>query len=150
MKNIFITVILLLVLSCKNEQKIRTSYSASQVEAVSILDTLELKLDNGKKWIANAETHQGVKLMDSIILVFEKEGKNDYVILGDDLSKQTGYIIKNCSMKGKPHDQLHVVLVPMLDEISILREQINTIESRKALYKLERLISAYFTHFKIE
>lgn len=151
MKRTFISAILLLILvaNCKNEQKTKTSDSTSELERISVLDTLQIKLDNGEKWIANIETHEGVKLMDSIISAFKKESKKDYVSLGDDLSKQTSYIIKNCSMKGEPHNQLHVVLVPMLDEISILREQTNTSESNAASIRLEQLISAYFMHFKI-
>ena len=31
---------------------------------ISVLDTLQLKLNDGKKWIANVETHKGVKEMD--------------------------------------------------------------------------------------
>lgn len=133
-----------------DEQKTMTSDPASKVETVSVLDSLELKLDNGKKWIAYAETHKGINLMDAIISAFKKENKNGYVILGNDLSKHTGYIIENCSMKGEPHNQLHVVLVPMLDEISILRDQTNIIDSKKALNKLERLILAYSKHFKVD
>ena len=51
-------------------------------------------------------------------------------------------------MKGEPHDQLHVVLVPMLDEISILKESKDIGEKNKAFQKLKLLIRSYFSHFK--
>lgn len=141
MKTKIITLILILItfISCKNETK---------AEAITVVDNLELKLNEGQKWVANAETHKGVKIMDSMISAFKKESNKDYKILGENLSKQTSYIIKNCSMKGEPHDQLHVVLVPMLDEISILKESNNNTRSNTALTDLETLIEAYFHHFK--
>nr|WP_321228423.1 hypothetical protein [uncultured Psychroserpens sp.] len=147
--NLLAILLLLLVINCKDVQKENSIDTAEDVKEILVLDSLELKLDDGDKWLANLETHEGVKLMDSIITVFKKENKEDYVVLGDDLSKQTSYIIKNCSMKGEPHDQLHVVLVPMLDEISILREQTNAAESKAALDRLEQLISSYFKYFKV-
>lgn len=151
MKRQFITAILfgILVVNCKNEEKKTTSDSVSNSEQIAVLDTLQLKFDNGEKWIANAETHEGIKHMDSIISAFKDSKSTDYKALGDDLSKQTSYVIKNCSMKGEPHDQLHIVLVPMLDEISILREQTNKMTSKAALNQLEQLIVAYFKHFKV-
>lgn len=147
--NLLAILLLLLVTNCKDAQKENSIDAAEDVKEILVLDSLELKFDDGDKWLANLETHEGVKLMDSIITVFKKENKEDYVVLGDDLSKQTSYIIKNCSMKGEPHDQLHVVLVPMLDEISILREQTNAAESKAALDRLEQLISSYFKYFKV-
>lgn len=150
MRNVLMTLLCFVcIMSCKNKEENVFSKSKSQNEAISVIDTLQLRLNDGNKWIANPETHEGVANMETIIKAFKKENKKDYQVLGDSLAKQTGYIIKNCSMKGEPHDQLHVVLVPMLDEISILREQKNTSESKTALNRLEHLISTYFIHFKV-
>ncbi len=142
MKTKVIPLILILIatLSCKNERP---------AERISVADNLELHLNNGDKWIVNPETHEGIKIMDSIISAFKKENKKDYNALGKALSKQTSYIIKNCSMKGEPHDQLHVVLIPMLDEILFLRASGNTTDSYKALTTLDALIDTYFKHFKL-
>ncbi|SDS66656.1 hypothetical protein SAMN04515667_2693 [Formosa sp. Hel1_31_208] len=151
MKRLLTAAILLIILGvgCKNEEKKTSSESVSSSEHIAVLDTLQLKLDNGKKWVANIETHEGVQKMDSIISVFKKRKSSDYKALGDDLAKQTSYVIQNCSMKGEPHDQLHIVLVPMLDEISILREQTDRTTSEAALHQLEQLIEAYFKYFKV-
>lgn len=141
--------IIILGVSCKNEEKKTSSESVSDSEHIAVLDTLQLKFDNGEQWVANIETHEGVEKMNSIISAFKNSKSTDYKALGDDLSKQTSYVIKNCSMKGEPHDQLHVVLVPMLDEISILREHTDNITSEAALHQLEQLIEAYFKYFKM-
>ena len=150
MKKIFVIVcFLIVIIGCKSETKNVNSIQESESETISILDTLSLKLNANNKWIANVETHEGITKMDSIISAFKKGTENDYKALGSNLSKQTGYIIKHCSMKGEPHDQLHVVLIPMLDEISILREEDSEEKTKFALHNLEQLISAYFKFFRV-
>jgi len=137
-----------LLLNCKNEHQNVNSKSIEKNE-ITLLDTLQLKLNNGYKWVANKETHIGIKNMDSIIKRFHNESNKNYVSLGEALSKQTSFVIKNCTMQGEPHDQLHVVLVPMLDEISTLKEEVNKGKTEKALQTLEALISDYFEYFKL-
>lgn len=150
MKKVFVIICLLIfIVGCKSETKRVNSNQDSDVETISILDTLSLKLNVTEKWIANVETHEGITKMDSIISAFKTDNKSDYKTLGKNLSKQTGYIIKHCSMKGEPHDQLHVVLIPMLDEISVLKEENNTEKTQFALDNLEQLIGAYFKFFKV-
>jgi hypothetical protein len=146
---ILIAIILVVSFSnCKrNDRKIITNIL--ETKEISLLDTLTLKLNKGEKWIVNNETQVGVNKMDSIISAFKKEENKDYLKLGKDLSVQTGYIIRSCNMTGEAHDQLHVVLVPMLDEISTLKESENKKESKLALSELETLIAAYFNHFEI-
>ena len=146
---LLITLLLvILISSCKKDSQKSVSNSV-ETEDISLLDTLTLKLNNGEKWVANNETQIGIVKMDSIIKKFKNDETNNHLGLGNDLSKQTSFIIKSCNMTGEAHDQLHVVLVPMLDEISILKESKNTEESITALVELELLIKAYFSHFEI-
>ena len=146
---ILIAIILVVsISSCKkNTRKITTSIA--ETEEISLLDTLTLKLDNGKKWIVNIETQIGINKMDSIIMAFNKGDEKDYSYLGKDLSIHTSHIIRSCNMKGEAHDQLHVVLVPMINEISVLKEYNNKQECRRALRNLEELIDDYFKHFHL-
>ncbi|OUR93432.1 hypothetical protein A9Q87_05280 [Flavobacteriales bacterium 34_180_T64] len=148
MKIIVLLVVLSSVFSCVNEPKKAVTNTEESVE-ITLLDTLQLKFDRGEKWQVNDETHVGLLKMDSIIRKFKTDSQKDYVDLGELLSKQTSFVIKNCSMKGESHDQLHVVLVPMLDEISMLKESTTTSESVNALSNLESLIHNYFRHFKL-
>ncbi len=147
-KYFVILVLFSTVVSCKSESKQTNSNQDAVKETISIVDTLPLKLNVNKKWIANVETHKGVSKMDSILSSFKSNSKKDYKVLGDLLSKQTSYIIQNCSMTGEPHDQLHVVLIPMLDEISILREENNEVKAELSITNLEALIKAYFKFFE--
>jgi hypothetical protein len=141
-------VLVVLFVNCKNETS-NNSAVQSETKELSILDTLELKLNNGNKWIANIETHIGIKKMDSIISDFKTKNTKDFISLGSALSNQSSYVIKNCTMKGEPHDQLHVVLVPMLDEITILKDEYNEEAKHRAVSTLEKLINDYFSHFSL-
>ena len=137
----------LIFFSCKNEVK-KSTQSNTIIEEVNPLDTLPLRLNNGEKWIVNNATQIGVAKMDSILKSFNSNKDENYLGLGNNLSQQTSFIIKSCDMTGEAHDQLHVVLVPMLDEIYILKDS-NIIEVQKrATNNLELLINIYYDHFK--
>ena len=146
---ILIIILIVSFSSCKKETQ-KSVTNTFESEEISLLDTLALKLNNGEKWVANNETQIGIIKMDSIISAFKTNGNQDYTSLGKDLSKQTSFIIKSCNMTGEAHDQLHVVLVPMLDEISILKESTNTEENKSALNELQELIEGYFSHFRVQ
>ena len=147
-KSVIIILLLAFVFGCNTENK-KSQDTTKETQEISLLDTLQLKLNRGKKWPVNPETQGGVVKMNAIIEAFKIETNKDYQALGKKLAKQTSYIIKNCSMVGEPHDQLHVVLVPMLDEISNLKEAKNNTEGEASLAKLEGLIKDYFLYFKL-
>ena len=147
LKLLAISILVIFYFGCKKETQKRVSNTIESEETIPS-DTLKLKLDNGKKWVVNNETHIGISKMDSVIKAFDDGDKKDYLKLGKDLSIQTSYIIRNCNMQGEAHDQLHVILVPMLNEISILKETNNKQENKKVLKNLEGLIDDYFIHFK--
>ena len=85
-----------------------------------------------------------------LVTNFDVSKDENHKHLGEVLSKQTSFIIKNCSMKGEAHDQLHIVLVPMLDEISTLRDTEDIGIKKAALTRLQIYIKKYFEHFKNE
>lgn len=123
--------------SCKNENNKSIVKADIQLEG--------LTLNNNEKWVANEETHIGMKRIDSIL---KNNTSANGKALGDKLSKETSYIIKSCDMKGEAHDQLHIVLVPILKEISEIKDVKNTIELEKKTRYLKQLITTYFEYFK--
>ena len=137
----------LIFFNCKKEVK-KSTQSNTIIEEVNPLDTLPLRLNNGEKWIVNNATQIGVAKMDSILKSFNSNKDENYLGLGNNLSQQTSFIIKSCDMTGEAHDQLHVVLVPMLDEIYILKDSNDFEEQKRAVNNLELLIDRYYEHFK--
>jgi len=133
--SVILIMILLSCYSCKNNT---TEPQAIQLEG--------LTLNNNEKWIANEETHIGMKRIDSIL---KNNTSTSGKTLGDILSKQTSYIIKSCDMEGEAHDQLHVVLVPILEEITDIKDLENASDIDKKVTTLKRLTATYFQYFKI-
>ncbi|RAJ15050.1 hypothetical protein [Olleya aquimaris] len=143
--NYSLLLLIAFIFSCKTEDK-KPEIKTISTEDVSTIDSLKLRLNNGEKWIVNEETHLGMKRIDSIL---KNRTFSELKIVGDALSKQTSYIIKNCDMKGVAHDQLHVVLVPILEEISNLKEVKNSSETEVSINKLKGLISKYYKYFDL-
>lgn len=130
--------LLVLVVSCKSETNEKNE------EVLSVSDS-QLQLNDGKKWIANTETHIGMKRIDSLL---KNNSSFNGKLLGEAISKQTSYIIKSCNMKGKAHDQLHLVLVPILEDVSELKESKDALKSKQIQYKLELRLQDYFKYFE--
>jgi len=146
MKLQFYILFILIFISCKPnfEKKLETVPTQKDI---SLIDTLQLKLNHNKKWTVNPETHQGIRNIDSIIKKFKHN--TAYKDLGEKLSQQTNYIITNCTMTGDAHNQLHVILLPILDEIDNLKID-NNPNKEQAFKRLQNLISKYFSHFELE
>lgn len=130
--------LLVLVVSCKSETNEKNE------EVLSVSDS-QLQLNDGKKWIANTETHIGMKRIDSLL---KNNSSFNGKLLGEAISKQTSYIIKSCNMKGKAHDQLHLVLVPILEDVSELKESKDALKSKQIQNKLELRLQDYFKYFE--
>jgi hypothetical protein len=107
-----------------------------------------LSLNKGEKWVANKETHDGMSIIKTILEKNQPATVEEFQEIGNEFSLQTKFIISNCSMKGESHDQLHLVLLPVLDNIKALKTS-TTIEAGKtALTELDKNILDYFTFFK--
>ncbi|AUC82640.1 hypothetical protein [Lacinutrix sp. Bg11-31] len=132
----FVLTLLISCYSCKNDTS-KTEVLAIQLEG--------LTLNNNKKWVANQETHMSMQRIDSIL---KNNSSKDGETVGKALSKQTSYIIKSCDMTGEAHDQLHVVLVPILEEIGDLKDVKNPSVFEKKITTLQQLTATYFKYFK--
>ncbi len=124
--------------SCKND--------TTKTETQSVIQLEGLTLNKNEKWLANTETHVGMKRIDSIL---KNNTASDGKTLGEALSKQTSYIIKSCDMTGEAHDQLHIVLVPILEDITDIKDIENSSALEKKVTALQGLIVTYFEYFKI-
>ena len=136
-KTALLILLLTLTFSC-NKKNNTTEFKAIKLDG--------LTLNNNQKWNANKETHIGMNRIDSIL---KNNTTLDPKIIGEALSKQTGYIIKSCNMTGEAHHQLHVVLVPILETIGDLKEAQNNSELEKKTKTLQQLTTTYFNFFKI-
>lgn len=81
------------------------------------------QLNNGKKWIANAETVEAIDNMIAILATeYEEERVINYASDGQKLEIEFEKMIANCTMTGEAHEQLHLYIMPLKLEINSLIE----------------------------
>jgi hypothetical protein len=107
-----------------------------------------VKLDNGQKWSANAETTEGISKMKVLLESLPAEsGVKDHRSLKVKLETEFNTILQKCTMKGEAHTQLHNYLLPMKEMMEKLDS--DSVEERKeAANNLKQHIDAYHDHFQ--
>ncbi len=148
-KIIVLMIVMVSLNACKNKgRQVESIPSITKEEVISDNDIEQLTLNDGEKWEANEETHKGFEEMSDLLKSFDVSNDKNYKQLGENLSEQTGYVIKHCTMKGEAHDQLHIVLVPILNEVSDMKESENNQQAEHAKENVETLVESYFVYFK--
>jgi len=109
---------------------------------------LTLDLNNGNLWSANIETTEGignmVVLMDSFS---DTESVEAYSILSNHLTETLNTILKECTMDGEAHNNLHTYLFPMFDMIEGIGS--TDLETCKVSYsELKDQLSEYPNYFE--
>ncbi|MBD0778392.1 hypothetical protein HPE56_11360 [Maribacter sp. ANRC-HE7] len=107
----------------------------------------EIVLDNGVKWKANKETTDGVVLMLSYINERQPTTSNEYRALGDRLNTVKNTVVKECTMDGASHDNLHIWLHPLIKKIAMLQKTQNQEEGALLLLNLKTHLEGYYDYF---
>lgn len=112
----------------------------------------ELKLDNGKKWKADAPAFEGVQSIGSLVSAF-KSGQEytveDYNQLGDDISSQLKLIFKECKMEGEGHNQLHTVLHAIMTDADGLSKVKDLKEGERLVQQVQDHADVFFGYFEM-
>ncbi len=133
-KSIISVLIVVTMISCKSNETEKNPLLNNHWET-------EIKLDGTNKWTANNETTEGVNKMLDILENLHTTPALDYSALGKDLKSEINIVIQKCSMKGPSHDNLHVLLMPLIDKGDALQKA-RSIEENKAL------VESIFYHLK--
>lgn len=107
-----------------------------------------VSLNNGEKWQANPETTEGIKKMTGLVKEFPAQpALEDYHALKGKLETEFDQVIKQCTMTGEAHEQLHNYLLPLKKHIDKLGAA--TIEEcQAALQEVSHRLDAYGTYFQ--
>lgn len=108
----------------------------------------EIESDNGNKWEANPETNEGVANMLALMADAKTETLEDYKSLGEKLNVEKNYIIKECTMEGPSHDNLHVFLHPLIDKIDALLVSESTDEAEVIMSSIQENVAKYSDYFE--
>ena len=107
-----------------------------------------LDLNNGNLWSANVETTEGIAKMIGLMDSFSDiESVEAYSILSGHLNATLNTILKECTMEGEAHENLHTYLFPMFKMISGIGS--TNLETCKANFgKLKDQLAAYPNYFE--
>lgn len=122
-----------------------TSVSHSEEDHVAEVAPLseEVLLDNGKKWVANRETTEGIDQMLAAVKTEESKEQPDYEALKESLDKEFAIVLEKCTMKGESHDQLHNYLLPLKARFG----KLNPDASHETMEDLQKYLSSYYDYF---
>ncbi|PKV50564.1 hypothetical protein ATE84_2623 [Aquimarina sp. MAR_2010_214] len=162
MKHLIFTLSLLAFVSCKDnkqertktevvDQSVDTEKEHHNEETSNLYENTwinNIKLNNGNKWQANTETNEGILKMQNSIKTQTTSTLEDYYKLADQLNNDKNYVIKNCTMKGASHDNLHVWLLPLMEKIEALSEIKTITGASKLKHSIEENINAYSEYFQ--
>ncbi|MFD1163961.1 MULTISPECIES: hypothetical protein [Hwangdonia] len=162
MKHVILTLSLLALVSCKDSKNQDTktetvehatdSHSnqhdneASNVYANAWIN--EIQKNNGEKWQADATTNEGVQKLQNTINTQSASTLEDYHQLAKQLNDEKNFVVKNCTMKGPSHDNLHVWLHPLIEKIDALLKVETVEDASKITASIEENINAYSEYFK--
>jgi len=163
MKKITIITLLLsiLLISCgeikKEDKIIETTVNETKHEKEKVVkvenqinnDWIQIiKLNDSKKWEANIETTKGVNMMLNQINKRNPNTVQDYLDLANKLNAQKNTLVKECTMTGPSHDNLHIFLHPLIEKINALLKTTSTTEGSETTKSIKENLEAYADYFK--
>lgn len=161
-KTIFTTAILsILLLGCKDN---KTTNPQTEMDHEHLTETIhehetegmalnnswvnEIQLDNGNKWEANLETTQGVDKMMTLINKNNPKTVEDYHQLASKLNDEKNMVVKECTMEGPSHDNLHVFLHPLIEKIDALGNVSTVDQGAEITESIKENLEGYTNYFK--
>jgi len=154
-KSVFIILLIVTVITgCKKTEKqeeINPPKEVIQEQKADILSTSwmdDIQLNNEAKWEANLETTEGVSKMQELLKGQTTSSIEDYHQLASKLNGVKNKVVKECTMKGASHDNLHIWLYPLIEKISALSETDNLNDASKIKQSILENLEAYSDYFK--
>ena len=114
---------------------------------------IAISLNNGARWKSDESTFTGMKRLEMTIYNFNEDNDepsiSDYNKLGVALANIDKDIISQCSMEGKDHDQLHILLAPMLANVDVIKNGDNKVKAKENIEALNKSLVQFFEHFEV-
>ena len=104
-------------------------------------------MNNDIKWQANIETTDGVREMLTLIKDNKTTTIDDYKKLGVTLNNAKNTVVKECTMEGASHDNLHVWLHPLIEKIELLQKIQNAEEGAQLTSNIKMHLEGYYDYF---
>lgn len=154
MKKIAILLLILGYTSCKQSVKkeVKTeSITTNEIVVDKNHNTNQIpkiELNNGEKWKINSETTTGIQAMIALLEEKEYATADAYKQLGYSLTKEKNTIIEKCNIQGPPHDNLHVFLHPLFENIDLLDNVKTKIQEESITASIKKQLLKYSDFFE--
>lgn len=108
----------------------------------------DLHLNDGQKWKVDKDMMSYIAYMKSDINNFEGSSAEDFQTLSTDLLINIDLLTANCTMKGEAHDQLHLWLVPYIEQVNkfVVLESLE--DSKIAIVELKETFKVFDQFFE--
>lgn len=150
-KIIFLMILALSFINCKQAVKEDTKSpgktASGSEQKLNTNWVEEMSLNNGTKWEANLETTTGIADMAKLVAETKTISVEDYRNLGNGLNEVKNNIVKECTMTGASHDNLHVFLHPLIQKIELLQKTDDTETAAKIKESINGHLKSYYTYF---
>lgn len=164
MKHLIFTIGLLAIVSCKDSKTPETDVHLDAIEqSAEHIDERhddetsnvygnawkgDIFMEHGAKWQADLTTNGGVKQLQKTFYAQTTNSLDEYHQLAKLLNENKNYVVKNCTMQGPSHDNLHVWLHPLIEKIVALSKTETVEDASKIKHSIEENINAYADYFK--
>jgi hypothetical protein len=162
MKHVILTLSLLALVSCKDSKKQdsntksvkhsttnQNNHDSHEVSGVYTNAWIsEIQMNNGTRWQADTTTNDGVQKLQNTINSQSPNTLEAYHMLAQKLNEEKNFVVKNCTMEGPSHDNLHIWLHPLIEKIDALLKVENVDDASKIRQSIEENINGYNTYFQ--
>lgn len=107
-----------------------------------------IELNNGKKWIVDANMITHIRNMENDVISFDKGEQKEYQLLSEKLQSNIDLLASNCTMKGKAHDELHKWLLPYIDTVRELSEAKDETGASEQFEKIQVSFTIFNQYFQ--
>tara|TARA_R110002033_G_scaffold72897_1_gene124119 strand:- start:64002 stop:64454 length:453 start_codon:yes stop_codon:yes gene_type:complete len=149
-----ILLLVTVITGCKNtnnKEEIKKPNDVVQIPETDIFSTTwmnDMQLNNDAKWAANLETTEGVEKMKEVLQTQSTLTIGDYHQLAGKLNDVKIKIVKECTMKGASHDNLHIWLYPLIEKINVLSKTGSLNEASKIKQSIIENLEVYPNYFE--
>jgi hypothetical protein len=134
-----------LLIQCKLENKQTEPTSDNNTENYHNKEE-EIFLDNGKKWKVPSAMHAIISEMQHLML---NESFKENNMAAHSLNELITQLTSSCTMQGQGHDELHKILLPLIEEVENFQE-FSEFEIDDSTTEILRLLNLYNDFFESE
>ena len=139
----------LFIMACSNNASQVEATDSSEQEKHNATTTAahnSLQLNNGAKWKADDDTRRNVAAVVNVINDSSNMGQNNRAQLTKQVQIRIDTLIRQCRMKGRDHDALHVWLEQVLHDLKEVKAEDH--DYQKSYAALKKDVESFYVFFE--